>query len=805
MFLNLLATAFLGASLSFQSGGAMVPLEPVPQVTALSAPNPAVVQHMASQLKAGEVQRLFGTFYLVGDTPAIKSQIENALALDPSMVTLPVYRRVGQASYLIADGQIMLRLKAGVSSQQAAAVFTHAGISSFKLRNDDGRSYALKVKPEQTVEKAMLLAGNPWVKYAHPDFIYQKSRSLEPDDPLSQDQWHLNLVGARAAWDMHTGSAEVVIAIIDSGVDLTHPEFDGRLVHPRDSLEFDDDPTPDTYDAHGTSCAGLAAAAMNNATGVAGICPGCSVMPIRIMSEDGWGRFGADVDAFEWAADHGATILSNSWGTAEPSSVPGAMQSAIESVADDSRDGFGGLILFASGNEYRENFDYELASHPLVLGVGATDSRDLKEYYSNWGNELDITAPAGSVTTDIQSDGGYSSGDYTFHFGGTSAATPVIAGVAGLVFSADLTLTRAQVVNILTTTADAVGNQPYENGFNAYYGHGRVNALRAVQMAVGGEVCQPSPEDCVNGFDDDCDGLVDDGDPNCAPVITVVGAPCTQDYECGQSGTCLLVDYGYPNGYCSIGCDEEACPGDAHCERIWGNNYACFDGCESREDCRTGYDCMPTEQGAAACMPSCTALGCGEGETCDYTTGNCLHDGPSTPGAGCVETVECSDNAWCLTEADYGLLGGFCALRCGENRPCDNDYECTDFGRYNFCVPTCQYVSDCREGYVCSPSETLADIGLCTESCATSGCESDFCNEYGLCGSLVPPRMGVRPGPVEPAPAVCTCDTTTACNADCSCDPECKDGFERGCQASPLGLWWLLGALGIFRRRARHS
>ena len=86
--------------------------------------------------------------------------------------------------------------------------------------------------------------------------------------------------------------------------------------------------------------------------------------------------------------------------------------------------------------------------------MGATDSRDLKEYYSNWGEELDITAPAGSVTTDIQSGGGYASGDYTFQFGGTSAATPVAAGIAGLIFSVDTTFARAQVASILKDTAD---------------------------------------------------------------------------------------------------------------------------------------------------------------------------------------------------------------------------------------------------------------------------------------------------------------------------------------------------------------
>ena len=182
-------------------------------------------------------------------------------------------------------------------------------------------------------------------------------------------------------------------------------------------------------------------------------------------------------------------------------------------------------------------------------------------------------------------------------------------------------------------------------------------------MATGGEVCAPLPEDCENGLDDDCDGLADDLDPKPCSRHHGGRAPCTQDFECGQTGTCLLIDYGYPNGYCSIGCEDE-CPGDGVCERIWGNNYACFDGCETRDDCRAGYDCMETETGNFACSPSCTVLGCPAGETCDFTTGACTHDGPSTPGGPCVQSNECSDNGFCLSENDYGFLGGFCALTC---------------------------------------------------------------------------------------------------------------------------------------------
>ena len=180
-------------------------------------------------------------------------------------------------------------------------------------------------------------------------------------------------------------------------------------------------------------------------------------MPIRILSESGYSRYGADSDAFRWAVDNGAQILSNSWGTIEPSQIPPNLADAIVYAADTARDGKGAVVLFAAGNDSRENEPYELASHPMVLGVAATSARDYREGYSNFGDDVDLSAPAGAVTEDMLGAKGYSNGDFTYSFGGTSAATPVVAGVAGLILSVNPELTRGQVYEVLTSSTDKLG------------------------------------------------------------------------------------------------------------------------------------------------------------------------------------------------------------------------------------------------------------------------------------------------------------------------------------------------------------
>jgi len=743
-----------------------------------------------------QVDTLFAGRYAIVRAPR---SLSSALVASGGARRLLALYRTANGRELLADGLIRARFASGIGEDEIGRRVKLAGGSGVRVLRAALGLYEVTARAEETAAVAARLHEDHLALWAHPDFVFRARRTFVPSDELFADEWHLSVIGASGAWELGRGSPDVIIAIIDSGTDIKHPDLAAKIVSPRDELYQDDDPTPDPTDAHGTSTAGLAAAVTDNALGIAGVCPDCSIMPIRIMDEAGYSREGADADAFYWAADHGAQVLSNSWGPEGVAPVPYSLDNAITYVAEQSRAQKGAVVLFAAGNDSRENAAYELPSHPLVLGIVATNYFDQKFDYSNWGADMDLAAPAASVTTDISGADGYAAGDYTFDFGGTSAATPVTAGVAGLVFSVDPTMTRGQVVSAMFATADPVGDVPYVDGVNGTFGHGRVNAFRAMQAATGGAICQPVPEDCYNGVDDDCDWLVDGADPSCAPTETVVGAECQRDFQCGVAGACFPEAYGYPGGYCTAGCTE-SCPGDGVCEPFHRGGI-CVDGCASAADCRAGYDCLHTaDNGPFACTPSCKLLGCAPGETCEEGTGACMHDGPSPAGGACLTSVECADNGRCLSESETGVPGGFCSVRCDSDADCGNGLLCESAGWYSMCASVCERVSDCREGYSCWPSDAHAGFGICWPACtADADCDGTSCNEWGLCGDATPP-LTTPPDPPASVADVCACDVTTACDDNCPCDPECK---KKGCAASPASgaALVMVLAVGLTRRR----
>ncbi len=308
---------------------------------------------------------------------------------------------------------------------------------------------------------------------------------------------------AEAAWDHTLGSRDVIICVMDDGFDLLHPDFDvpGKIIAPIDFGENDVAPDPvSEYDNHGTACAGVALAEQNG-TGVVGLAPGCSFMPARTSS---WLSDNSIEDLFQYALDHHADVISCSWGSSGAYfPLSARMNGIIHKAATQGRsNGKGCVILFAAGNENaplndkKNNVDYHqgFALHPDVIAVAASNSLDERSDYSNYGPEISICAPSngspgrGIVTTDRRGVNGYDSGDYTFDFGGTSSATPLCAGLAGLILSVDPDLSSSEVRNIIMNTADKIdtaNGQYNEDGHSAKYGHGRINAQAAVDMARG--------------------------------------------------------------------------------------------------------------------------------------------------------------------------------------------------------------------------------------------------------------------------------------------------------------------------------
>ncbi|MCA9964199.1 MAG: S8 family serine peptidase [Anaerolineales bacterium] len=415
---------------------------------------------------------------------------------------------------VIPTGTITIQFKPDVAKEKKETLLAEFGLDIVEALDFIPGGYTVSLTDasrENPLKIATKLQDHPEVELAEPDLSVPPAYSYKPVDSLYVQQWHLNNMGndtglkagadvkAEAAWDITRGDRKITICIIDDGFDLSHPEFNlpDKIVAGRDFGENDFDPTPVfSGNNHGTACAGVALAE-ENGEGVVGLAPRCSLMPLR------WGDLSdnAVVAYFQYAIDHGADVISCSW-SARPWNFPlsAKMKGIIHKAATQGRGGKGCVILFAAGNEERPlngskngRISHQgFALHPDVIAVAASNSLDQHASYSNYGPEVALCAPScGSpgwriVTTDRLGTQGYKSGDYTFSFGGTSSATPLAAGLAALILSKNNQLTSAEVKQIMMETADKIGEEhgQYVNGHSPLFGHGRINAQRALQRVA---------------------------------------------------------------------------------------------------------------------------------------------------------------------------------------------------------------------------------------------------------------------------------------------------------------------------------
>ncbi len=338
-------------------------------------------------------------------------------------------------------------------------------------------------------------------------------------------QWHLQrttidgaAVDAHAnvvsAWALSQGE-NVTIAVIDTGIDIDHEEFRSaaKIVAPRDATRGTDNPRPGSGENHGTACAGVACGDGNFAA--SGVAPRARLMPIRLMS--GLGSM-AEANAFRWAAQNGADVISCSWGPedgdftdpADPVhdervALPDSTRLAIDDAVRNGRGGRGCVVLFAAGNgnESVDNDGY--AANPQVIAVAACNDRGKKSAYSDFGAAVWCAFPSnhgfaslttGIWTTDRSGNAGYNPGDqrlgdaagnYANDFGGTSSACPGAAGVAALVLARNPQLRGDELRDILKRCCDQIdrpGGNYDASGRSPLYGFGRLNARRAVELAV---------------------------------------------------------------------------------------------------------------------------------------------------------------------------------------------------------------------------------------------------------------------------------------------------------------------------------
>ena len=351
------------------------------------------------------------------------------------------------------------------------------------------------------LERAAEVTADDAVRYAEPDALQAATPQQAPDtEPRFTAQWTLHNTGqgggtvgadvdALGAWALTTGSPKVRVVVHDTGVDITHPDLAANIGPGRDFDDGDDDATPNPGGhpaPHGTACAGIVAADANG-QGVSGIAPGCEIIPLKAA---GAHPFSVWADTFEWAAENG-DIISCSWTITPNNTLSDAIRAAVKS---------GVTVFCAAGNNGTSSVSYP-ASLAETIAVGASTNLDVRAAYSQFGAGLDFVAPSSGgtrrvETTDVQGTNGYNiasgaAGDYcnaadTTGFGGTSAATPLAAGVAALMLSRDRGLSPARIRTILRTTADKIdaANAGYDvNGVSTQYGYGRVNAAEAVHSA----------------------------------------------------------------------------------------------------------------------------------------------------------------------------------------------------------------------------------------------------------------------------------------------------------------------------------
>jgi serine protease len=307
------------------------------------------------------------------------------------------------------------------------------------------------------------------------------------NDPLFPKQWGLTQINAPAAWQHGYRGAGATIAVVDTGVDLSHPDLQGRIVAGTDLAASSACPGPQDENGHGTHVAGIAAADTNNGIGVAGTAPDASIMPVRVLDASGTADDPTVIAGIKYAADHGAKVINLSLGGA---AIVGELPQANQDMADAVAYAFskGSVVVAAAGNESIPLCSYPAAAKDAVC-VGATDKRGLPSFYSNFPNSPDgnvgVRAPGGSGASvvscetdeDIWStiwpgspDDCQGSGLLTGYetFAGSSMAAPYVSGVAAML--AGKGLSAGQILECLLTTSSNKGS------YNPVFGYGIVDA-----------------------------------------------------------------------------------------------------------------------------------------------------------------------------------------------------------------------------------------------------------------------------------------------------------------------------------------
>jgi hypothetical protein len=403
------------------------------------------------------------------------------------------------------EGHILVKGAAGLSEEKFDKVLKKANPkakSKRKLHKLPVHVVEVPAKAEEAMVR--MLSRHPHIAFAELDELIAPTET--PNDPRYSSQWHLPKMAAPLAWATGDGTG-ITVAVLDTGVNGNHEDLFGRVLPGRNVVSNNSD-TTDNH-GHGTKVSGVIAARTNNGIGVASVAPGAKILPIKISNaSDGVAYYSDMVDGIVWAADNGARVANLSYGAAGSSSVADAA---------DYMMGKGGVVVLAAGNYNR---DRGYGNYASLFVASATGTSDTRASYSDYGSYVDIAAPGSGIYT-TNTSGSYSS------VSGTSFASPNTAAVAALVMSANPGLLPTDVMAVIINSSVDLGDASWD----PFYGHGRVDALAAVELAAGVENSDNTPPQAV---------FID---PSAnAEVSGVVGVNVQASDDFGMSHVELLVD-----------------------------------------------------------------------------------------------------------------------------------------------------------------------------------------------------------------------------------------------------------------------
>lgn len=389
-----------------------------------------------------------------------------------------------QSSYI--PGQIIVKFR---DKGAAAGVLRQHGLSEGASIGST-QAQLIKVPAGKELRLIEALSRNPAVEYAEPDHV----ATATTDDPYFDRQYALHNSGAGffntaedifvaegtadadvdavEAWTLATGATAgggIRVAVLDSGVDNDHEDISSKVLPER--ANFSDAPTGEDKYGHGTHVAGIIAATRDNTVGVAGVCPDCRILDVKVLNDNGSGSASRIANGINWAIEKDAKIINMSLGLRVSSRT---LETAVNNAWNA-----GAVIVAAAGNTGTQAKIYP-GAYPNVIAVAATDNKDAKASFSTYGKWVDVAAPGVSVYSTFPNHpnvlGEQNNRSLSYDIGsGTSMASPIVAAVAALVWSKDAAASNIAVRDKVELTADRI------SGTRTYWAHGRVNAHSALK------------------------------------------------------------------------------------------------------------------------------------------------------------------------------------------------------------------------------------------------------------------------------------------------------------------------------------